>query len=259
VFLAFLVLVAIFGKYLAPKDPTAQNLERRFEGASGDFLLGTDSLGRDTFSRLIFATRVTLSAAGEALLVAVVIGVPLGLIAGYTARVFDAVVSRFADAVLSLPPLVFAFAIVGVLGTGVTNAMLAVGIVLSPRFYRIARAAAADVRDKMYIEAARADGGRPLRILLRHVLPNSSGPLLVQASFSVGTAIMAEASLSFLGLGVQAPESSWGSMIRDGFNGVKTNAFPILPPAVMVTATILAMFMLGDGLRDAIGRTAGDD
>lgn len=256
VFLLFLIAVAVASPWLAPKDPDVQQLANRLQSPDGEHLLGTDSFGRDTLSRLLVASRVTLIAAAQGLGLAIVAGIPLGLLAGYVGSWIDAVLSRIADGLLALPPLILALAIIGILGPGLTNAMIAIGLVLSPRFFRVARSAAESVTHEGYIEAARADGCSPWRVLARHVLPNASGPLLVQASFGVGLVITAEAGLSFLGLGVQPPQSSWGSMIREGFDVVYEDTFMLIPPTVMVVVTILAMFLLGDGLRDAF-RGAG--
>jgi peptide/nickel transport system permease protein len=256
VFLALLLLVAIFHKLLEPYDPNVQDLNASLQGPGSAHLLGTDLYGRDTLSRLIAATPVTLQAAAEGLGIAVLIGVPVGLAAGFLGGAFDAIVSRVADAFLSLPPIILALALIAVLGRGLTNAMVAVGIVLAPRFFRVARGAAQSIATEGYAEAARADGVSSWRLLWRHVLPNANGPLLVQISFGVGAIITTEAALSYLGLGVQSPQSSWGSMLRDAFQNVRQESFPLVPPAVLVTLTIMAFFLLGDGLRDSLGRDA---
>lgn len=253
-FVVLLTLVALLSDVLPLAEPDAQVLQNRLRGPSAENLLGTDSFGRDTLSRLVAATQVTMLAAAQALGVAVLLGVPLGLLAGFTGGLTDGVLSRVTDGFLSLPPLILALAIVGVAGPGLTNAMVAIGIVFAPRFYRVARSAAQSVARETYIEAVRADGCPTWRILLRHVLPNASGPLLVQASFAIGFIITAEASLSFLGLGVQLPTASWGSMLRDAFAFVRQDPFPTIPPAVMITVTVYAFSILGDGLRDAFGR-----
>jgi peptide/nickel transport system permease protein len=250
----FLVLVAIFAKQLEPKDPDLQDLFLRSAGPSWRNWLGTDNFGRDELSRLISATRVTLIASVQGLGIAVLLGVPLGIIAGYRRNAFDMVVSRIADALLSLPPLILAFAIVGAAGPGLTNAMIAVGITLSPRFFRIARGAAAAVSTEPYVEAARADGCTTARLLGRHILPNARGPLLVQVSFAIGFIITAEASLSFLGLGVQPPQASWGTMLQSAFANVSTNTFQVFPPAILIVLSVWAFAAIGDGLRDALGR-----
>ncbi len=255
VFLILMIIVAVFARWFEPFDPNVQDLNLSLQGPGWSHLLGTDFYGRDTLSRLIAATPVTLTAAAQGLGIAAVLGLPIGLIAGYLGGLVDAVTSRIADGFLAMPPLLLAIAIVGVLGRGLSNAMIAVGITLAPRFFRVARAAAKSVQAEAYMEAAEADGCSSWRLLWRHVLPNSSGPLLVQASFTVGLVISAEASLSFLGLGVQIPQSSWGSMLHDAFAQIRQTNFGLYPPAVLIVLTIAAFFFVGDGLRDALGRS----
>lgn len=259
VFLVLLVLVALFAPALAPDDPGRQDLLDRFEGPSGEHWLGTDSLGRDNLSRLIEGTRVTVLAVAQAVGLAVVLGIPAGLAAGFVGRFLDTALTWVTDILLSLPPLILSLAILGILGPGLTNAMVAVGIVFSPRFFRVARAAALGVRNETYIEATRSLGCSTPRILFRHVLPNSSGPLLVQLTFALGLVVIAEASLSFLGLGARPPTASWGSMLQDAFGNVYTTTFPLLAPSVMIVLTILATAVLGDALRDALGRQSRAD
>ncbi|QHE73308.1 ABC transporter permease [Rhodococcus sp. WAY2] len=254
VYILVLIVVAASAGLLPLQDPNIQVLGDRLQGPSAAHWLGTDPVGRDVFARLVFAARVTLLAAFQGLAVATVLGMPLGLLAGYAGGTTDSVLSRIADGLLSLPPLILALAIVGVAGPGLTNAMVAIGIVFAPRFYRVARSAAQTVAHETYIEAVRADGCSTPRILLRHVLPNASGPLLVQTSFTIGYVITAEASLSFIGLGVQIPTSSWGSMLREAFNVIHTAPALIVPTAVLMTVTVFAFSVLGDGLRDALGR-----
>jgi peptide/nickel transport system permease protein len=254
-FLVMLVLVATLAPVLTPKDPSAQSLANSLEGPSGQYWLGTDRLGRDRLSRLIMGTRVNLVAAFQGVGIAALLGIPAGLAAGYFGRKAGAVLNFVAEVFMSMPPLILALSIVGIRGAGLTNAMIAIGIILAPRMFRVARASAIAVRNETYIEAARCGGSRARRILARHVLPNSSGPLLVQASFAVGLAAVAEASLSFLGLGVQEPDASWGSMIRDAYQTMHATSFPIFPPTILLVLTVLAFATLGDGLRDALGET----
>jgi peptide/nickel transport system permease protein len=260
-FLALLVVVAILSPWITPHDPARQDLVARLQGPSGDHWLGTDSFGRDNLSRLIEGTRVTLWASLQALGLGIVAGIPTGLAAGFVGRRVDAILSWLADVLLSLPPLILALAIVGVLGPGLTNAMVAVGVVFSPRFFRVARAAAMSVRSETYIEASRALGCSTSRILFRHVLPNSSGPLLVQVTFAMGLVVIAEASLSFLGLGVQPPEASWGSMIGEAARLISRSKVLVVWPGLAITITVLALGFVGDGLRQALGieRGSGDD
>lgn len=254
VFLAVLCVVAVLSPWIMPEDPGHQDLLNKLESPSAEHWLGTDSLGRDNMSRLIEGTRVTLVAVVQAMTLAVVLGIPAGLLAGFVGSIVDLVLTWITDLLLSLPPLILALAIVGILGPGLTNAMVAVGIAFSPRFFRVARAAAQSVRNETYVEATRSIGCSTPRILFRHVLPNSSGPLLVQITFSLGLVVVAEASLSFLGLGSRPPTATWGSMLRDGFDNVYDGTFPLLAPSVMIVLTILATAVLGDALRDALGR-----
>ncbi|ROO87469.1 peptide/nickel transport system permease protein [Actinocorallia herbida] len=256
-FLLVLALVALFAPWIATHDPDRQNLALQLQGPSGDHWLGTDNFGRDLFSRLVSSTRVTLLAVLEALVLASVLGVPLGLLAGYAGGAVDAVLSRVSDAILALPPLILAIAIVGILGPGLTNAMLALGIVLAPPQFRLARGAAQSVSSETYIEACRSLGCSPWRILWRHVLPNAGSPLLVQISFAAGVIVIAEASLSFLGLGVQAPQSSWGTLLRDAFDHIYDSPYSLAAPTVMVALTILSFSTLGDALRDALEGQGG--
>lgn len=251
-FLVLAVLAALSAPLIAPFDPAAQDLINQLQGPSSEHLLGTDNFGRDVLSRLLFGARVTLVAVVQALLIAVVGGIPLGLLAGYLGGPVDAILSRISDALLSLPPLILALAIVGILGPGLTNVMLAIGIVLAPPLFRLSRGAAQSVASETYIEACRAIGCSPWRILWRHVLPNVSSPLLVQLTFSAGVIIIAEASLSFLGLGVRPPDASWGTMLRDAFDVIYETPYFLVSPALMVVLTILSFAVFGDGLRDAL-------
>ncbi|RZL25432.1 MAG: ABC transporter permease [Rhodococcus sp. (in: high G+C Gram-positive bacteria)] len=254
-FLVFVILLAAFGGMLAPYDPNAQDLSNSFAPASGSHWLGTDIYGRDMLSRLLDAASVTLAAIVQAVGVAAVLGIPFGLFAGLVGGAVGTVLSRISDALQSLPPLILAIAIVGILGPGLTNAMLAIGIVLAPSLFRLARGAAESVATETYIEACRALGCSQWRLLWRHVLPNAASPILVQLTFSAGVAIVAEASLSFLGLGVQSPQTSWGSMLRDAFDNVYTAPTALIAPAIMIVATVLAFSTFGDGLRDALEGT----
>ncbi|QIX26543.1 ABC transporter permease [Nocardioides sp. JQ2195] len=258
VVLALLVLVAIFGDLLAPQDPNKVSLSLRLMGPSGDHWLGTDELGRDVLSRLIVATRVDLLASLQAVGLALAIGVPLGVAAGYFAGWVDAVLSRVIDALMTLPPLILAVVIVAILGPGLRNAMLAIAVLIAPSFYRVVRASTQSARSELYIESARASGCTSWRILWRHILPAVAPPLLVQASFSASVVIVAEASLSFLGLGARAPQATWGLMLNEASSNLTTSSYLIYPPTVMVAITILALSLLGDGLRDALGRQTTD-
>ncbi|WP_280490215.1 ABC transporter permease, partial [Nocardia carnea] len=229
-FLLLVLVVAGFGGALAPHDPNAQNLGNSLAAMSGSHWLGTDAFGRDVLSRLLASSSVTLLAVVQAVGVAALIGIPTGLFAGFVGGWSGGLLSRISDALQSLPPLILAIAIIGIFGPGLTNAMVAVGVVLAPSLYRLARGAAESVATETYIEAARALGCNKRRLIWNHVLPNSASPLLVQLSFSAGIAIVAEASLSFLGLGVQAPQTSWGSMVREAFDDIHSAPGLIVAP-----------------------------
>ncbi|WP_052068070.1 ABC transporter permease [Rhodococcoides fascians] len=254
-FLGILAVVALFAPLLAPYPQSMQNLTNSFATPLSDgHLLGTDHLGRDVLSRLIYSTRVSLLAPLLAVAVASVIGVPLGLIAGFVGGKLDWVLSRLADALIALPALVVALALIGALGPSLTNAMIAVGIAYAPVVLRIVRGQALAVRSETYIEAATVVGCSTFRTLRVHVLPNVRSPLLVTISLLMGHALLTEAALSFLGMGVQPPGASWGSMLRTASEN--TFSGPWLPwfPGIAIVLTVLALNLLGDGVRDAIGR-----
>lgn len=251
-FILLVLFLALFGNAISPHDPNVQNLSNSLAGPSGENWLGTDVYGRDLLSRLLASASVTFLAVVQAVGVAAVIGIPTGLFAGLVGGWAGGLISRISDALQSLPPLILAVAIIGIFGPGLTNAMVAIGFVMAPSLYRLARGAAESVATETYIEAARALGCGKGRLMWSHVLPNAASPLLVQLSFSAGVAIVAEASLSFLGLGVQAPQTSWGSMVREAFDNVYTAPGLIVAPAVMIVLTVLAFSTFGDGLRDAL-------
>jgi ABC-type dipeptide/oligopeptide/nickel transport system permease subunit len=254
-FLLFLVLVAIFGNIIRPMDPIAQDLSAPLaDPFSEGHLLGTDELGRDTLSRLIVATRVALLFMSQTVAIAVVLGVPLGLIAGYFGGSVDLVIMRLTDAVQSLPPLILAIAIAGILGPGLQNAALAIGVVFAPNFLRITRGAVLEVREETYIEASRSIGTKTSRIIRTRILPNVLPPLLVQVSLAAGFSLLAEASLSFVGLGPVIPQASWGTMLQRGYLQLARQPWMIVIPGIVIGLTVLACNVLGDGLRDSIGR-----
>ena len=254
VFLVVVALVAVAAPLLAPHDPEAQDLRATLEAAGGEHLLGTDDLGRDVLSRLIYATRISLLASAQAVAVAVGLGVLPGVLAGYLGGVVDTVVMRITDAVMSYPPLILAIALVGLLGPSLTNAMFAIGILYAPRFLRLMRGTVLSVREETFIEACRSVGCSTWQIIGRHVLPNVLSPLLVQISLVAGFAMLAEASLSFLGLGVQPPDASWGSMLGRATRYMDPVPLQVVYPGVLLALTVLAFNVLGDGLRDSLGR-----
>jgi peptide/nickel transport system permease protein len=259
-FILLLVVVAVLAQLLAPYDPDAQALLVRLQPPGPEHVLGTDDYGRDVLSRLIYGARVSLWAAAQAVTVALVIGLPLGVLAGYRAGWVGMALTRIMDALMSTPALVLAITIVAVLGSGITNAMLAVGLVMAPRFFRVARAGTMDVRHETYIEASIALGCSALRTTVRHVLPNVLPPIVLVMSVSLGAAVAAEASLSFLGLGVQAPAASWGSMLSTAASNMRLAPHLVWPPGIMIFLTVLAFTYLGDGVRRALVRSrTGED
>ncbi|MEV5647301.1 ABC transporter permease [Nocardia sp. NPDC052254] len=254
-FIVLLVIAAIFAPVLAPYDPYAQDLLHRLRPPDGRHLLGTDDYGRDALSRLIFGVRISLTAALQAVGVALVLGLPLGVVAGYRGGWVAAVLTRCMEALMSTPALVLAITIVAVLGSGIGNAMFAVGLVMAPRFFRVARASTMDVRAETYIEASIALGCRTSRTIVRHILPNVMPPIILVISVSFGTAVASEASLSFLGLGAKAPAASWGSMLSTAASNMQLAPHLVWPPGVMIFLTVLAFTYLGDGARRALTRS----
>lgn len=253
-FLVLMVLAAAFAPLLTPYDPDVSNLRNALQGPSGQHWLGTDELGRDTLTRLLFAARVSLFAAVQAVGVGVLLGVVPGVVAGYVGGWIDALIMRITDAFLAFPPIILAIAVVGVLGPSLTNAMFAIGLVFAPRFLRLMRSSVMQVRDETYVEASRSIGTSTFGILRRRVLPNSLSPLIVQLSLAAGVAMIAEATLSFLGLGVQPPQASWGSMVGRAVRHLDRAPLLIVCPGIAIAVTVLALNILGDGLRDSFGR-----
>lgn len=255
VVMAVFIIAAIFAPLLAPYGPNAQHLTGKFAGPSGAHLLGQDELGRDILSRVIFGARVSLTAGLAAVIFATVVGSLVGLTAGYLGRWVDSVLMRAMDILLAFPSILLAIVVVTILGQGLVNAMLAVGIVNVPRMARVVRSAVIAIREREYVEAARATGASSSRILFLTVLPNSLAPLIVQATITLATAILDIAALSFLGLGAQAPTPEWGAMLTDAFRsgyGVFINGqHAILFPGIAIALSVLSVNFIGDGLRDA--------
>ncbi|HMG41344.1 MAG TPA: dipeptide/oligopeptide/nickel ABC transporter permease/ATP-binding protein [Acidimicrobiales bacterium] len=251
-YLIIVVVMAVFAPLIAQHDPNFQYLSERLSGPSGTHWLGTDDLGRDTFARLLFGARVSLQTSVLVALLAVAIAVPIGLVAGYRSGLVDLAVMRVTDALLSVPPLVIALAVAGILGPGTRNAVIALTVVVVPGLVRLVRAQALAIREEGYVEASKAIGTRSNVILARRIFPHVLSSLLVQVSVVLGTILVVEASLSFLGLGQQLPHASWGAMLKSGFALIATDARLILVPAIAITLTTLAFNALGDGLRDAL-------
>jgi len=250
--LVFFALVAIFAPFIAPYDPIKSDFLAVRQGMSAAHWMGTDELGRDILSRLIYGTRTSLMAGVVPVTLALLISIPLGLLSGYVGGYLDSVLMRFTDALLAIPFLVLAIALTALLGPGLFNAMLAIGIAAIPIFLRLARGSALAVSKEDYIEAARAGGNSPLRIAFKHVLPNMIPPLFVQATLTVATAIIVEASLSFLGLGQRPPAPSWGSMLNEAQRFLPTQPTMALWPGLAIFIVVMSINIVGDGVRDAM-------
>jgi peptide/nickel transport system permease protein len=250
--LVFLFLLAIFAPLIAPYDYAAQNHARLFEGPSRDHLLGTDRLGRDVLSRLIYGTRQSLSIGLISIGIAASIGVTLGAVAGYFGKWVDNLSMRFLDVYQSIPMFLLAVTLAAVLGPSLRNAVIALGFSMMPVYARIMRAAVLTVREKEYVEAARAINARHPRIIVRHIVPNTMAPIIVELTMGMGSTILAGAALSFIGLGVQPPIPEWGAMITDARHVMRDAPHLAMFPGIMLMLTVLSFNLLGDGLRDAL-------
>jgi peptide/nickel transport system permease protein len=247
-----LVLLAILAPSIAPYDPTKQSWAAVRKAPSALYWFGTDEVGRDILSRIIYGARASLMAGVISVGIAIAVGVPVGLVAGYAGGLVDGIISRFTDAMLACPFLILAIALAAFLGPSLGNAMIAIGVTATPIFVRLTRGQVLSVKAEDYVEAARAIGNPPWRIAFRHILPNVLPQLLVQATLTIATAIIAEASLSFLGLGQQPPAPSWGSMLNAAQRFLTTAPWMAVWPGLAIFITVLSFNLLGDGLRDAL-------
>jgi peptide/nickel transport system permease protein len=252
VLVAVFILAAIGAPLITPYGPDAANWAAIRKPPSVAHWCGTDEIGRDELSRVIWGARASLEAGVISVLIAGVIGVPAGLLAGFARGWTDAILSRIVDAMLAIPFLILAIALAAFLGPNLRDAMIAIGVSAAPMFMRVARAATLDTMTRDYIEAARAVGNPPWRIALRHVAPNIAAPVLVQANLSIATAIIAEASLSFLGLGEQPPTPSWGSMLNAAQQFLTQAPWLAIFPGLAIILVVLAFNLTGDALHDAL-------
>jgi len=250
--IVLLCVLAIFAPVLAPYGPYDQDLYQVLAPPSATHWLGTDNLGRDLFSRLFYGTRVSLFVGIFSSLVSAVLGVLIGLFAGFRGGVIDAIIMRITDAFLCFPPLIFILAMSAALGPGLHNVMLSFALFGWTGFARITRGQVLLVRELPFIEAARSVGVPPLRIMIRHVLPNIVAPVLVAFTITIGVAILVESGVSFLGLGVQPPTASWGKELRIGFTYLEAAPLFSIAPGVMISLAIISFNFVGDGLRDAL-------
>lgn len=253
-----LVIVAIGAPWIAPYPPTAQDVNNMLAAPSPAHLLGTDDLGRDIFSRLIYGAPATVYASLLAVGVAVAIGLPVGLIAGFFGGWTDDIISRVIDTFLSFPAIVLAIAVTGALGIGLTNGMIAVGIVMFPALARIVRARTLIVRQELYVDASRCFGAPTWHILWKHVLPNALQPVIVQVTLLLAAALLAEASLSFLGLGIQPPNPSWGAMLARAYQYMEIAPEQMYAPGLAILVVSLAFNALGESLRIVLDPTMKD-
>lgn len=248
----FFIIIAVFAPYIAPYDPTATSWLAVRKPPTWEHPFGTDEVGRDVLSRVIFGARASLSAGLVSVALAVAIGLPVGMIAGYAGGWIEAALMRLTDALLAIPFLILAIALAAFLGPTLTNAMIAIGLSATTIFIRLTRAQVQSTKVEEYVEAARAAGATPLRIVLRHILPNIIPAILVQATLTIAAAIIAEASLSFLGLGQQPPDPSWGSMLNTAKNFLTQAPWMAIWPGLSIFLAVLSFNLLGDGLRDAL-------
>jgi peptide/nickel transport system permease protein len=246
------VAIALAAPWIAPYDPVATSWGAIRKAPSAAHWFGTDELGRDVLSRVIFGVRASLLAGVVSVLISLALGVPIGLAAGYIGSYTDGLISRITDAMLATPFLILAIAFAAFLGPSLTNAMIAIGISATPIFIRLTRAQVLAVKVEDFVEAARAVGNPHWRVAFRHVLPNVVPPLIVQATLAIAAAVIAEASLSFLGLGQQPPAPSWGSMLNTAKNYIEQAPWMAIWPGLSIFVLVLSFNLLGDGLRDAL-------
>jgi peptide/nickel transport system permease protein len=246
------IVMALGASVISPYDPNKIDMAVRLQGPTSEHWLGTDDLGRDVLSRTIYGSRVSIMVGMISILIATLIGLPLGLLSGYFGGWTDSFISRTMDALLAFPSIILALAIMAMLGPNLQNAMIAIGVVFVPAFMRLTRAGVLSVRENEYVMAARVVGARDSYVMLRTILPNITSPLLVQVTLGFASAIIVEAALSFLGMGVQPPTASWGAMLDTGRRFLNQTVWFSSAAGVAIFLTILSLNLLGDGLRDAL-------
>jgi peptide/nickel transport system permease protein len=246
------VIVAVTAPWIAPYDPAVIEPGSAFQDPSLQHFMGTDEFGRDTFSRIVYGSRTSLLVGIISVSISLVLGTCLGLAAGYYLGVIDVVISRIMDILYAFPPVLLALLMIALFGVGIEKVMVAVGIIFTPQFGRVCRGSVLAEREKLYIQAAHAVGAGSFRILRAHILPNVLAPLIVQASLCMSWAILAEAALSFLGMGTQPPDPSWGMMLNRGRNNMYNSPWVSIWPGLAIMTTVYAFNVFGDGLRDAL-------
>ncbi len=252
VIIIFFGSIAVFAPYIVPHDPLELNLEERLLSPTVDHPMGTDNLGRDVLSRVIYGTRVSLSMSVAVVTVVMVLGITIGTAAGYFGGLVDDVIMRVVDVLLAFPSIILALVIAGLLGPSLTNVMIALGAIWWVSYSRIVRGSVLSIKEKEFVEAARAMGCSDVYIVRRHILPNVLSPVIVLATLDMGHIILSIAALSFLGLGAQPPVPEWGTMLNEGRPFMETAPHLMIFPGLMIMITVLAFNFLGDGLRDAL-------
>jgi len=247
-----IILMAIFAPLIAPHDPDATNSQAVFAKASWEYPMGTDNLGRCLFSRIVYGSRITIVVGVVAVSIALIIGTALGLISGYYKGRVDRIISAITDSLWSFPTIILALAITAALGTGLKNVLIAIGIVFTPAFARIVRSVVLSVSEMEYVQGAKAIGLNDFKIIMRYILPNVVPVIIVQASLNAAQAIISEAALSFMGLGIQPPDASWGYMLKVGYPFIFIAPWLSIFPGLMILLVVLSLNFLGDGLRDAL-------
>jgi peptide/nickel transport system permease protein len=250
--IGLVIVSAIFAPIVAPYDPYAQNLEHVLQPPNMKHLLGSDSLGRDTLSRIIYGTRISLLVGVGTVFIAASIGTIIGLIAGFFGGWVFTVIMRFTDGIMAIPPLLLALVIAALLGTGIRGVMIAISFALIPGYIRLICGQVLSVKENEYVMAANSVGVSKIAIMVRHILPNCLSPLIVQMTMMMGLAILIEASLSFLGLGIKPPSAAWGSMVYDGYKYLVMRPMLSLSPGLAIMLVVFSFNMVGDGLRDAL-------
>ena len=252
VFIISLFIIALFAPYIAPHSPYETNFFNTLEGPSREHFLGTDDLGRDVLSRLIYGARISLTIGFISVAIGLIVGVPVGAISGYYGGKIDIIVQRLVDIMMAFPGMLLAIIIVAVMGVGLVNAMIAVGVVSIPTYIRLVRGSVLSIKNREYVQAAKAIGVRESVIIFKHILPHCLAPIIVQSSLQIGVAILWAAGLGFLGLGAQAPIPEWGAILSQGRGYIRTAHHVTTYPGIAIMLTVLGFNLLGDGLRDAL-------
>lgn len=250
VIIIIMLLTAIFAPIMASQDPSLITGRDKLQGPSSQYFFGTDELGRDIYSRVVYGARISLIVATFTVLVSTVVGTALGAVSGYVGGLVDLVIQRIVDAVMSIPVLILALFIVALLGSSIRNVVIALAVIYTPRFSRIARGEMLRVKNAEYVAAAEALGAKPLRLILQHGVPNILAPIIILASLTFGQAIVAEAALSFLGVGAPITEPSWGQMLSRGREYMRVAWWTVVFPGTALSLGVLALNLLGDALRD---------